>query len=208
MRHVLTTLVASAALTFAASAVLAQETASDAETGTGEASPLSVLELPPAFGDGQISAEQYYDGGAIVGELAAQNLQTFDELDFEVFSNEEWERLHESHDEDIVVTWPDGHSTVGIDVHIEDLKALFVHAPDTEIMLHPIRIGAENWTASMGVMTGTFTEPMVGADGTAIEPTGNRFELPMATIAYWQDGRMVHEWLFWDNATYMAHLGL
>ena len=121
---------------------------------------------------------------------------------------EEWERLHESHNEDIVVTWPDGHSTVGIDVHIEDLKNLFVHAPDTEIKLHPIRIGTDTWSATMGVMTGTFTEPMATADGTEIEPTGNRFELPMATIAYWQDGRMVHEWLFWDNATYMAQLGL
>lgn len=208
MRNILTTLVASAALTVAATAVLAQEATSEADASTGEASPLTVLELPPASGDGQISAEQYYDGGAIIGELAAQNLQTFDELDFEVFSNEEWERLHESHNEDIVVTWPDGHSTVGIDRHIEDLKNLFVHAPDTEIKLHPIRIGTDNWTASMGVMTGTFTEPMVGPDGTAIEPTGNRFELPMATIAFWQDGRMVHEWLFRDNATYMAHLGL
>lgn len=201
MRNVMKTLMASAALAFAASAVLAQDTAP-------AASPLTVLELPPAFGDGKITAEQYYDGGAIIGALAAQNLQTFDELDFEVFSNEEWERLHESHNEDIVVTWPDGHSTVGIDRHIADLKNLFVHAPDTEIKLHPIRIGTDNWTASMGVMTGTFTEPMATADGGSIEPTGNRFELPMATIAYWQDGRMVHEWLFWDNATYMAHLGL
>lgn len=201
MRNVMKTLVASAALTFAASAVLAQDAAP-------AASPLTVLELPPAFGDGQITAGQYYDCGAIIGELAARNLQTFDELDFEVFSNEDWERLHESHNEDIVVTWPDGHSTVGIDRHIADLKNLFVHAPDTEIKLHPIRIGAGGWTASMGVMTGTFTEPMATADGGLIEPTGNRFELPMATIAYWQDGRMVHEWLFWDNATYMAHLGL
>lgn len=204
MRNALTTLAASAALTFAATATLAQDTASEA----GEVAPLTVLDLPPAFGDGRITAERYYNGGAIVGDLATRNLQTFDELDFEVFSNQEWERLHESHNENIVVTWPDGQSTVGIDAHIADLKNLFVHAPDTEIKLHPIRIGTDSWSATMGVMTGTFTEPMATADGGAIEPTGNRFELPMTTIAYWQDGRMVHEWLFWDNATYMAQLGL
>ena len=55
----------------------------------------------------------------------ATNLRTFDTLDFEVFSNQQWDRLHESHAEDIIVHWPDGRETVGIDVHIEDLKAFF-----------------------------------------------------------------------------------
>jgi hypothetical protein len=77
-----------------------------------------------------------------------------------------------------------------------------------EIKVHPVRIASGNWTAVMGVMTGTFTEPMPKGDGTFIEPTGNRFELNMATIGFWQDGLMVHEWLFWDNATYAAQLGL
>ena len=62
-----------------------------------------------------------------------RNLKTFDTLDFDVFSNQKWERLHESHAKDIVVTWPDGHETRGIDRHIEDLKALFVFAPDITI---------------------------------------------------------------------------
>ena len=44
-----------------------------------------------------------------------KNLKTFDVLDFDVFSNQKWERLHESHAKDIVVTWPDGHETKGID---------------------------------------------------------------------------------------------
>ncbi len=34
-----------------------------------------------------------------------EHLETFDELDFEVFSNQQWDRLTESHAEDIVVTW-------------------------------------------------------------------------------------------------------
>jgi hypothetical protein len=68
-----------------------------------------------------------------------KHLKTFDTLDFDVFSNQKWDRLHESHAKDIVVTWPDGHETTGIDKHIEDLKALFVFAPDIAIKTHPIR---------------------------------------------------------------------
>jgi len=162
----------------------------------------------PSYFDGGITPSQFYSGGASDGALGDQHLKTFDVLDFDVFSNQDWSRLHESHADDIIVTWPDGHSTVGIDIHIEDLKKLFVHAPDTEIKLHPVRIASGDWTAVIGVMTGTFTEPMPIGDGKFIEPTGNRFELKMSTIAFWQNGEMVHEWLFWDNATYAAQLGI
>ena len=88
-----------------------------------------------------------------------KNLKVFDTLDFDVFSNQKWDRLHESHATDIVVTWPDGHETKGIDKHIEDLKAMFVFAPDITIKTHPIRFGSGSWTAVTGVMTGTFTKP-------------------------------------------------
>ena len=70
------------------------------------------------------------------------NLKTFDELDFVVFSNQEWTRLHESHSKDVKVNWPDGHYTTGIERHIEDLKALFVYAPDTNIKVHPVKFGS------------------------------------------------------------------
>jgi hypothetical protein len=88
-----------------------------------------------------------------------QKLRTFDTLDFDVFSNQKWERLHESHAKDITVTWPDGHETKGIDRHIDDLKELFVFAPDIQIKTHPIRFGSGSFTGVTGVMTGTFTGP-------------------------------------------------
>src|SRR5215470_12249082 len=56
----------------------------------------------------------------IVLQLAASNdsiathLKTFDELDFDVFSNQKWDRLKESHAKDIKVYWPDGHMAQGI----------------------------------------------------------------------------------------------
>src|SRR2546425_12761433 len=85
------------------------------------------------------------------------HIVTFDTLDFDVFTHQKWDRLHESHSRDIIVHWPDGHQTRGIDKHIEDLKAMFVYAPDTRIEVHPVKFGSGEWTSVIGVMEGTFT---------------------------------------------------
>lgn len=162
--------------------------------------PTNVAEAtPPAVGE---------FGRAVAAGQPEVHIQTFDTLDFDVFSNQKWDRLAESHADDIVVSWPDGHDTHGIQQHIEDLKTLFVHAPDTAIRMHPIRIAYGDWTAVTGVMTGTFTRPMPVPGGTPIQPTGKKFALPMATFGHWKDGRMDHEWLYWDNAAYMDQLGI
>jgi len=138
----------------------------------------------------------------------SKNLQTFDTLDFTVFSNQQWIRLHESHAKDIKVNWPDGHFTLGIDRHIADLKAMFVYAPNTKIKIHPVRFGSGNMTCVTGVMTGTFTVPMPIGEGKFIQPTGKSFSLPMCTVGIWKNGIMIEEYLFWDNQTYMNQLGL
>ena len=135
-------------------------------------------------------------------------LATFDTLDYDVFSNQKWDRLSESLAPDIVVSWPDGHDTNGIEKHIEDLKAMFVYAPNTSIKDHPIRICSGDYTAVMGIMTGTFSQPMPTPDGKAIAPTGKSFRLPMTTIGLWKGSTMTHEWLFWDNQAYMRQIGL
>lgn len=140
----------------------------------------------------------------------AKNLATFDTLDYTVFSNAQWVRLHESHSKDVKVNWPDGHFTVGIERHIQDLAAMFVYAPDTRIKQHPIRFGNSTgeWTAVTGIMEGTFSKPMPIGNGKFIQPTGKSFKLPMCTIGHWVNGIMNEEYLFWDNQTYMNQLGL
>jgi len=138
----------------------------------------------------------------------SKNLQTFDTLDFTVFSNQQWVRLHESHAKNIKVNWPDGHFTLGIDRHIADLKAMFVYAPDTKIKIHPVRFGSGNMTCVTGVMTGSFTVPMPIGEGKFIQPTGKSFSLPMCTVGIWKNGVMIEEYLFWENQTYMNQLGL
>jgi len=138
-----------------------------------------------------------------------KRLKTFDVLDFDVFSNQKWDRLGESHAKNIIVTWPDGHETTGIEKHIEDLKAMFVYAPDIQLTVHPIRFGSGTWTSVTGVMTGTFSKPMPIGGGKTIPATGKPFALPMATIAHWTaNGTMDHEWLFWDSQEFMKQLGL
>ena len=128
-----------------------------------------------------------------------KNLAIFDDLDFEVYSNQKWDELARSHAPDIVVHWPDGRMTTGLEAHIADLKQQFVFAPDTKISLHPIKIAQGNWTAVQGVMEGTFSQPMSMPDGKSIAPTNKPFRLEMVTIGRWENGVMKEEWLMWDN---------
>ena len=140
--------------------------------------------------------------------IVKAHIVTFDTLDFDVFTHQKWDRLHESHSKDIIVHWPDGHQTRGIDKHIEDLKAMFVYAPDTRIEVHPVKFGSGEWTSVIGVMEGTFTKPMPAADGKTVPPTGKPFKLEMCTVGHWKDGVMDEEYLFWDNLTFMKQIGL
>ncbi|MED5370232.1 MAG: ester cyclase [Myxococcota bacterium] len=149
------------------------------------------------------------DAQAAEAARIAATLQTFDELDYEVFTHQQWERLSESHAEDILVHWPDGHTTKGLEQHQQDLAAMFVWAPDTRIEEHPVRLGQGEWTAVIGIIEGTFTEPMPIGGGQFIQPTGQAYSLQMATIGHWnEDGVMDEEYLFWDNQEFMRQIGL
>lgn len=140
--------------------------------------------------------------------MVAKHLETFDTLDYVVFSNQEWVRFHESHSQDVIAYWPDGHHTNGLERHIEDLKAMFVYAPDTRIKIHPVKFGSNDFTCVTGIMEGTFTKPMPVGNGKFIQPTGKKFVLPMCTVGHWKNGVMIEEWLYWDNATYMRQIGV
>lgn len=141
--------------------------------------------------------------------LVLEHLATFDDLDYNVFSGQSWVELHRSHAQDVVVHWPDGRKTTGIDTHIEDLKTLFVWAPDTRIKEHPVKLGQGDWTAVIGIMEGTFTQPMPTPDGGSILPTGKAYKIKMATISQWNAaGTMDEEYLFWDNQEFNRQIGL
>ena len=141
--------------------------------------------------------------------LTEERLVRFDSLDFDIYSNEKWDSFGISHDENIKVYYPDGSTTVGLDPqHLDALKPMFVFAPDTKIKTHPVRFGSGDWTAVIGIMEGTFSQPMPIGDGKSIPPTGKKFKLSMATIGHWKDGKMIEEYLFWDNQAFMKQIGL
>lgn len=141
--------------------------------------------------------------------LIEQRLARFDSLDFDIYSNQKWDMFSISHDENIKVYYPDGSITTGLHPdHIDALTPMFVFAPDTKINEHPVRFGSGDWTAVIGIMEGTFSQPMPIGNGKFIPPTGKKFKLSMATIGHWKDGKMIEEYLFWDNQAFMKQIGL
>ena len=141
-------------------------------------------------------------------EETSKNLVKFDTLDFKVYSGQQWSRVHETHSEDVICHWPDGKTTKGLAKHIEDLKALFVFAPDTKVIEHPISFGSGNKTAVTGTFECTFTKPMPIGGGKFIQPTGKKAKMAMCTIGIWKDGVMTEEYLYWDNLNFMQQLGI
>ena len=139
--------------------------------------------------------------------IGQEHLKKFDTLDFDIYTNQKWERFKENHSPDILVHYPDGHTTKGLEAHIAELKPQFVFAPDTRIREHPVKIQSGEWTSVIGLMEGTFSQPMQTPNG-PIAPTGKKFKLLMSTVGHWKNGVMDEEFLFWDNASFMKQIGL
>jgi hypothetical protein len=58
-----------------------------------------------------------------------------------------------------------------------------------------------------GVYTGTHTGPLAGPAG-VIPATGRSFTLPYVDIFQAREGRFTSHRIYWDNAMFMAQLGL
>lgn len=138
----------------------------------------------------------------------AANIAAFDELDFSVFNGEKWDQLGKTHAPDVLVHWPDGHITKGIEIHINDLKGMFAYAPDIHIREHPVKVANGEWTAVTGILEGTFSRPMIIAGGRTIPPTNKPFRINMSTFGHWKNGVMDEEYLYWDNQTFLIQIGL
>lgn len=141
--------------------------------------------------------------------LTEMRLIRFDSLDYNFYSNQDWNNFEISHADDIKVYYPDGNITTGLHPqHIDMLTPMFKFAPDTKIKNHPVKFGSGNWTCVIGEMEGTFSQQMPIGNGKTIPPTNKKFKLSMATIGHWKDGKMIEEFLFWDNQYFMKQIGL
>jgi hypothetical protein len=103
-----------------------------------------------------------------------QHLAAFDQLDFKAWNDRNWDLFRQLHTDNVKVVGF-GQATEGIDDHVAWAKAFIAANPASKILAHPIRIGADNWTTVTGLMN----------DGST-----------MATIARWENGRVVEEYLF------------
>jgi len=141
--------------------------------------------------------------------MTEHRLLVFDTLDYDFYSNQTWDKFNHSHADNIKVYYPDGFVTEGLyPQHIDMLTPMFAFAPDTKIKNHPVRFGSGDWTCVIGEMEGTFSKPMPIGNGKTIPPTNKKFKLSMSTIGHWKDGKMIEEYLFWDNQSFMKQIGL
>ena len=141
-------------------------------------------------------------------ELTKKHLATFDELDLIAFNNRDMERIAEIHADDVAVYNPDGALTSGhVPEHEEELQFLF-DTFDFQIPKHIIGFGHGEWSAGVSVSTGKWVKPITLPNGKVLEPTGKEFEIRIATLAKWKDGRIIEEHLFWDNAHINNQIGL
>ena len=174
-------------------------------SGCGSKSEVSVLQ--ERVDSLQTALKAYTSDQAITHT----RLTRFDSLDFNFYSNQQWDQLAISHDAGIQVFYPDGSMSLGLPSHIDQLKPLFVFAPDTKITNHRVKFGSGDWTAVIGDIQGTFTQPMplTGTEGSkTIPPTNKPFKFSMCTIGHWKEGKMTEEYLFWDNQAFMKQIGL
>jgi hypothetical protein len=113
--------------------------------------------------------------------IGQEHLKKFDTPDFDIYTNQKWERFKENHSPDILVHYPDGHTTKGLAAHIAALKPQFVFAPDTRIREHPVKIESGEWTSVVG--DGGDILPTQTPNG-PIAPTGKTFKIicPLSAI--------------------------
>jgi ketosteroid isomerase-like protein len=138
---------------------------------------------------------------------AEQNLEHFITSE-EAFNDRDFDRLASYHADDVVVQMPDGSVVHGVEQHMQDLRQMLVWAPDFKVVEYVTEVASGDWTATVGVLTGTFSEPMPLPDGTSMSPTGKSANLQVATFARWKDGQIAEESLFWDGAAFASQLGL
>ena len=138
----------------------------------------------------------------------AMHLAAFDELDLVAFNNRDMNRLAEIHAEDVKVYNPDGSLTTPyVGHHDKELEFLFDKF-DWQIPEHIVGFGHGGWTAGVSISTGKWVKPIALPDGQVLEPTGREFTIRVATLARWENGRIVEEHLFWDNAHLNRQIGL
>ena len=139
------------------------------------------------------------------------NLERMYVLD-EAWNARDWDTFDAYHDQsDVVVYWPgrEATPTLGGPEHRAESIRFCDAFPDNEVK-HPYDalFGDGEYTAFLASFTGTFTRPLELPDGNVVEPTGKSFDVLFTTIARWRDGKIIEEYLKYDNGSFLQQVGL
>ena len=138
-----------------------------------------------------------------------QNRERMVVLD-DAWNAQDVEKVAQFHKPDVVVYWPGKPPTRGMNDHGVEAKEFFRTFPDQHVANRPYKtlFASGDWTCSIARFTGTMKGPMRGPDGREITPTGKSFDLDFCTVAHWDNGQIVEEYLFYDLVTFMKQIGL
>lgn len=147
----------------------------------------------------------------VMREMPMSNSERMYALD-EAWNARDWDTFDFFHDQrDTVIYWPDRQDSPthgGSDHRTESIRFCAAF-PDNRVH-HPYHFlfGEGDFTCFVTRFTGTFTGPLEIPDGTVIQPTGKSFDVIFSTTARWQNGKIVEEYLFYDNGTFLSQVGL
>lgn len=150
--------------------------------------------------------QQKIDEFELEKKLEAKNLALFDEMDFVAFTKHDMPHIDRLHDENVRVVNPDLTETHALKPHSDGMAYLFKLFPDMVIDEHPVKFASGDWTAGLGIAKMTFTKPYVLPDGSKIMPNNKKYKRGMITLAKWKEGKIVEEYIFYDNMSFINKL--
>ena len=143
-------------------------------------------------------------------DVVAANLRQMKRAD-DAFNSRDLDAMDALHHHEVVAyTTGAAEPTRSVPPHRAVIDFVIRAFPDVRVHNdpYPIQFGQGDWTTAISTMTGTFSGEMIGPDGTAVPPTGKSFEVPFTTVARWQDGLIIEEWVFWDQPQLLEQIGL
>jgi hypothetical protein len=143
-------------------------------------------------------------------DVVTENLRRMKRAD-DAFNSRELEGMDALHHPELVAyTTGAAEATHSVPPHRAVIDYVIRAFPDVRVHNdpYPIQFGQGDWTTAISTMSGTFTGEMFGPDGNAVSPTGRSFEVNFATIARWERGLIVEEWVFWDQPRLLQQIGL
>jgi len=139
-----------------------------------------------------------------------ENLELMQTLD-DAWNGHDWTTFKKRHAENVAVYWPSQpEPTRGREAHHKEAMEYLKTFPDNRVENRPYLtlFGQGDWTCSIAIHTATHKGPMQGPDGKMFPPTNRKFKVEFCTVAYWKNGEITEEGLFYDLVGAMRQLGL